>query len=106
AELHIPAWPFEPLYYAIVHLRAGFDPRTIDVEAAARRVRVPVLLLHGDADTDIPLSHSERIAAALPAPHELVTIPVAHHHGPRSKDVLERIRQFLQTSLARERAIL
>ena len=102
AEMHIPAWPFEPLYYAVVRLRSGFDPRSIDVERAARRVSVPVLLLHGTEDRDIPFEHSQRIAAALAGPHDFVPIPGSGHNGVRPAEILERIRSFLATTLRGE----
>ena len=99
SDMHIPAWPFEPLFYAMVRWRAGFDPRDIDIEGAARRVTVPVLLLHGADDHDIPPAHSHRIEAALAGRREFVEIPQAGHNTPRSADVIERIRSFLVKEL-------
>ncbi|HEU4385005.1 MAG TPA: alpha/beta fold hydrolase [Anaeromyxobacteraceae bacterium] len=46
---------------------------------AARRVRVPVLLLHGALDRETPRAHSERVFAALAGPRELRIVPGAAH---------------------------
>lgn len=48
--------------------------------AAASRIRCPVLLVHGTADTDTRPSHSERILAALPGKKQLVLEPGRAHH--------------------------
>jgi alpha-beta hydrolase superfamily lysophospholipase len=49
---------------------------------AASRIRCPVLLVHGTADTDTPPSHSERILAALQGRKQLVLEPGRAHHDP------------------------
>jgi alpha-beta hydrolase superfamily lysophospholipase len=49
--------------------------------AAAPRIHAPVLLFHGDHDTETPHAHSERILAALGGPKRLVTIVGGRHSG-------------------------
>jgi pimeloyl-ACP methyl ester carboxylesterase len=39
-----------------------------------------VLLIHGEADTDTPAAHSERVRAAMKGPSELILVPRAHHN--------------------------
>ena len=46
--------------------RAGFSWNDVNVVEAIKRVRVPVLLFHGQRDTWIPPQHSELLAAAAP----------------------------------------
>jgi dipeptidyl aminopeptidase/acylaminoacyl peptidase len=58
---------------------ARFAPQDASPVALAPRVRAPVLLLHGAADAKTPMAHSERIAAALASPHELVLLPGVGH---------------------------
>lgn len=49
-------------------------------EALAAKVRCPSLVLHGEADTLIPVAQGERLAAALRA--EVVRFPGAGHDDP------------------------
>jgi acetyl esterase/lipase len=70
---------------------AGIDPRNEDDLAAlapfcpVRQIAAdypPTLLLHGDADTDVPYEQSVMMARALDdvhVPHRLVTIPGGEH---------------------------
>lgn len=46
----------------------------------APKIRVPVLLLHGQKDREIRPAHSQELAAALPGPHELMLLPAADHN--------------------------
>ena len=54
----------------------------------AERIRVPLLILHGENDRQVPPRLSERLAAALArakAPHELRIVPGGSHTlGERS----------------------
>jgi acetyl esterase/lipase len=69
----------------------------------------PVLLIHGDADTLVPISHSERMRAALGAagvPVEFVTIPGGDHgftsaaHSQRAMELT--VRWFERHLLAKK----
>jgi uncharacterized protein len=50
---------FDGIYYA--RMRYGIDLRRADPAAAVAATRVPVLLIHGLADTNLPPRHSEMI---------------------------------------------
>ena len=66
--------------FRVAEKRAAFDVESASPRAAAPRVRVPVLLLHGGADTDTPPAHSQRVYAALPGPKRLILVPGARHN--------------------------
>lgn len=57
---------------------------------------VPTLVLHGDADTVIPLDHGEQLAAAIPGAR-LEVLPGAGHGFllTRRRATADRIRRFL-----------
>ena len=63
-RLHLPRWPVVPL---AMHRAAGlarFDPAQADTVAAAGRLSVPLLLVHGRRDVHIPARHPEAIQRA------------------------------------------
>lgn len=43
------------------------------------RVHMPVLIIHGGADAEIPFSHSERLYALANEPKRLVRMPGSDH---------------------------
>jgi fermentation-respiration switch protein FrsA (DUF1100 family) len=55
-----------------------FD-RFINLEKM-RRVRCPVLVIHGTADQTIPFSHGQRLYAAAPAPKDRLWVGGAGHN--------------------------
>ena len=58
----------------------AFDVGSVSPEASARSIRVPVLLLHGKADTDTPPAHSQRVYGALTGPKRLVLVEGVRHN--------------------------
>ena len=75
-----------------MRLRSSFleDVETLDVIAACHEVRCPTLVTHGDADTVVPCSDAEEIAAALGGEHRLEIYPGADHRFSRP-DQLEEL---------------
>jgi dipeptidyl aminopeptidase/acylaminoacyl peptidase len=71
--------------------------------AAAPRIAVPVLLVHGDADTETPYAHSLRILAALRDPKRLITIPGGGHSGGLTADAWRQVDAWLTQVLADRR---
>jgi len=56
-------------------LREHYDSR-----AAAKRVRVPALVVHGELDDLIPVAQGQEIAAMLPGPARWVSVPRTGHN--------------------------
>lgn len=64
-----PVWPFVPLTGWVLRLLwPGFTPRTFDRAGHARRLRCPLLVLHGEVDPLCPTASARAIADAAPAP--------------------------------------
>jgi alpha-beta hydrolase superfamily lysophospholipase len=57
-----------------------FEVDAVSPEKAARRIRVPVLLIHGADDRDTAASHSQRVLAALAGPKRLILVEGAGHN--------------------------
>jgi dipeptidyl aminopeptidase/acylaminoacyl peptidase len=64
-----PAWAFWPVIgagFTYARVRFGVNLWDASSVAAARAASTPVLLIHGERDTNIPPEHSREIAAADP----------------------------------------
>lgn len=60
--------------------RGKFDVEAVSPADAARRITVPVLLIHGALDTDTPPAHSQRVFQALRGPKRLWLVEGARHN--------------------------
>ena len=79
ADMKIPpslAWPFISLG---ARLYGRFDPNAADAIEAVRSAKVPILLIHGEADRLVPIEMSYAIAKAAPDRVSLHTFPDAGH---------------------------
>jgi len=65
------------------------------------RVKVPVLIVHGDQDEIIPVEMGRRLFAAASDPKELYIIPGGHHNDTffvGGKPYFDKLRQFIKES--------
>jgi pimeloyl-ACP methyl ester carboxylesterase len=60
--------------------RGRFKVDDVSPAAAAARVSIPVLLIHGARDADTRPAHSERVLAALRGPKRLILVEGAGHN--------------------------
>ena len=75
-------WPVElafPLASLSARIFGDFSLTDADAREAVKRSRIPVLLIHGEADGIVPCDMSRAIARANPAMVELHTFPGADH---------------------------
>lgn len=85
--------------FAVVAVRARFEPgdvRPVDVIAD---VDVPILLMHGEDDDLVPIRHAERLAEAAGDRATLVRWPGIGHNDPRPEDLGRSIAAFLRRSV-------
>ena len=93
AEIGARRFPFMPVRWLLRH--------DFDNLALAREVRVPVLVVHGDADTIVPLRDAQRLVEALGDHGELViAVGCGHNDVPfwRRGPFGPRIDEFLSKS--------
>ncbi len=91
-----------PRYFRVLYpftsLSAGlfghFDPDSGSAVGAVSNTRLPILLLHGEADDFVPCSMSREIAEACAGPVRLETFPGAGHGGSYLSDP-ERYRSLV-----------
>lgn len=76
-------------------VRWGADLRDASPARAIRATSVPVLLIHGDADRNIPVTHSRALAALNPHAVEYWEVPGADHTGTRAAAGEENYRRRL-----------
>jgi len=78
-RLHAPRFPAAPLLVFWGGFQHGFDGFRHDPVRYAERVRVPVLLMHGERDELACVAEARAIYARLAGPKELVLFPRASH---------------------------
>lgn len=64
----------------LIKTRIGVDMREVDLIAAARQIRQPLLIVAGTEDLEVPIADSRRVAQANPAA-EWLEIPGAGHNN-------------------------
>lgn len=99
---NVPRWLQKPLARACVRIlrRNGLDFAAVDTTPGMAALDLPILFFHGDADTFVPLHHSERNLAACRRPQRLIVIPGAEHAMSAQVDP-ERYRHELLVFLWR-----
>jgi len=87
--------------FSLAERDGHFAVDAVSPVAAAARLEMPVLLLHGAEDHETPPAHSERVFAALIGPKQLVLVPGAHHNESLNGQVWEQIEIWLDEALRR-----
>lgn len=99
-------WPFVALTKLGARLLLGVDVRQAAPMEAVRQLRTPLLLIHGDADSQIPVIHTREIAAnADPSLTDLWIVPGADHgfaHAQEGARYEARVLQFFLRHLSDE----
>lgn len=95
---HVPPWPLLPLTNRVCRRKAGYDYREANALAAVRRIRVPVLFIHGEEDAFVPTWMGRALYEACAAPKQLWLVPGARHamsYAVAHKEYVRRLCAFL-----------
>jgi len=93
--------PGLPLAFRFVEWRIGLRFRDIAPENVIQRARARFLLIHGTADTVIPLAHARRLAAAAGPAARLWIIPGRGHSDPHLDPAMaSTLAEFFRETLA------
>jgi len=88
-------WPTDEVGILYVRLTYGLDMDSASPEQAVRGSKVPVLLIHGTSDRNIPFYNSEDIHATNPSHAVLWLVPGAAHCGAHQVSPEEFDRRIL-----------
>ncbi len=72
-----------------------------DSIAKVRSLRIPVLFIHGTADSVVPSSMSQMLFAAAPQPKQLLLVPGADHGNAgelRPAQYFQMVQKFIRTT--------
>ena len=83
---HLPAFPMIQIADAVNKKQAGYGLDECNSAREVRKAKVPVLLIHGDADTFVPCSMSEEIYKNCKSPKQKLIIHGAGHCESYYKD--------------------
>ena len=84
---------------ALFRARYGGYPEDYAAPALARRIHIPVLLVHGAADEYIPASHAREVALQLRDGHMQVIAGLSHSAPLRDPDTIELMARFISERL-------
>jgi pimeloyl-ACP methyl ester carboxylesterase len=86
--------PVVEIAFLRARLKYHLDMQNISPENSAAATAIPILLIHGEVDSNIPLRHSLRIHAHAPNT-QLWQVPIADHCGALSTAPQEFERRLL-----------
>ena len=78
-EMKLPCAIAYPFVRFAGRLFGGFDIEDAIPMQAVRHATVPIILIHGEADTFVPCAMSREVSARCVSPARLVTVPEAGH---------------------------
>jgi pimeloyl-ACP methyl ester carboxylesterase len=82
--------------FRLAENEAKFKVDDVSPVAAAAKIRIPVLVIHGEADAETPPSHSVRVHAALAGPKELILVRQAGHNGSLTASTWKAIDVWIE----------
>jgi fermentation-respiration switch protein FrsA (DUF1100 family) len=89
ADVGAAAYPFIPVRWLIK------DSFRSDQRIA--NVSVPILVLHGERDTVVPIAFAERLFALAPGPKRMLRYPLGAHLDLEDYGAKDGIREFLRS---------
>lgn len=79
SQYHLPAFPILNIADQMALSRAGYSLRECSSAEEVRKAKVPILLIHGDADTFVPCGMCREIYDACNSEKEMLVIKGAGH---------------------------
>lgn len=98
AQFNLPAFPLLHLSSWLCQLRYGWNFKDASPLEAVKRCSLPILFIHGDADTFVPTSMVHELYEAKSSPKQLWLAPgVDHAHAYRdcTEEYTKQVKDFL-----------
>lgn len=98
----LPQWLIRPFAILGAKIYGGFSLTECDAAESVKDTTIPILIIHGEADTFVPSEMSRRVADTNPAHVQYETFPNAGHalsylsDTPRYKQI---VREFISRTL-------
>ena len=85
--------------FLLAEQRGRFPVDDVSPQAAARRITVPVLVIHGGGDHETPPDHSRRVFEAVQSKKRLIIVPDAGHSRSLDGDVWNDVDRWIDDAL-------
>ncbi len=92
----LPAFPFTPLILNLMPPVLRLDPQKVSPVSVIRKIKAPILFIHGASDPDIPAADSEELYRTSSAGNSLWIVPGAKHVGSFRRQPEEYTRRILE----------
>jgi uncharacterized protein len=86
--------------FRLAERKARFQVDEVSPVKAAAHITIPVLVIHGEADTDTPPSHSRRVFDALAGPKRLILVPGARHNESLRGGVWDEVDRWIDDTVS------
>jgi len=87
--------------FLVAEQSGRFAVDAVSPEQAARKMRAPVLLIHGTDDRETPASHSQRVMSALAGPKRLILVEGAgHNESLRQETIWTEIDRWIEDAVS------
>ena len=83
--------------FELAEQEAEFDVDAVSAVVAASRINAPVILIHGEADTETRSDHSRRVFDALRRQKRLILVPGAGHNGSLRAEVWDEVARWIDS---------
>ena len=99
----VPEWAapiFIPGASFLANVLYGIDLSKLAPEEAIQSVNIPILVIHGDTDTRIPIGHGIRVFETAHSDSELWLVPGADHteaFNNFQQDYMDRVVNYFST---------
>ena len=77
--MHIPAFPSIDIFRIAIKKRVGFDIKEASALEQVKKSKTPILFIHGEKDTVVPVSMAKKLYKNANCEKELLITPGANH---------------------------
>jgi fermentation-respiration switch protein FrsA (DUF1100 family) len=102
---HLPSFPLVQTTSLLTKIRAGYSFGEASAIEQVKKTNLPILYIHGEADTFVPVEMVYELYAATPTKKDLYLVPKAEHGNAydRNPDLYEeKVHSFLDEYMSNE----